>query len=131
MSNWELKANLAGNTLESEIYRQVRAIAKDNQDEIERRYPKIMRRVSGYNLDEVLKEEPFNMARIVVGSEGTLCVVTEAKVNLVSRPEFKGLAVLHFRHLLEACEAAWEVLTHAPAAVELKTRPSLTDAAVP
>jgi len=119
LTNRELEAKLAGDTLESEIYRQMRSIATENRDEIERRYPKIMRRVSGYNLDEFVKEEPFNLVPVVVGSEGTLCVVTEAKVNLVPLPRFKGLGVLHFHHMVEACEATWEVLKHDPAAVEL------------
>ncbi len=119
LADRELEVKLAADTLESEIYRQVRCVSREHRDEIERRYPKIMRRVSGYNLDEFVTEGPFNLARMVVGSEGTLCVVTEAKVNLVPRASFKGLAVLHFRHLVEACEATWEVLKHDPTAVEL------------
>ena len=139
----ELEAALAGSGLESEIYRQVRHIAQENRDEILARYPKIMRRVSGYNLDDFLsdgdslsatpkpfgprseleirspKGQAFNMARMVVGSEGTLCVVTEAKVNLVPVPARKALAVLHFNDIVQACEATWEILQHRPAAVEL------------
>ena len=115
----ELEGKLSGESLESEIYRQVQRIALDQRNEIEQRYPKVFRRVSGYNLDEFVRAESFNLARMVVGSEGTLCVVTEAKVNLVPRPKFKGLAVLHFYHLVEACEATWGVLKHDPAVVEV------------
>ena len=131
----ELEAKLAGDGLESEIYRHVQRIAQENRDEILSRYPRIMRRVSGYNLEDFvgngasfgLDQEspprtmvgPFNMARMVVGSEGTLCVVTEAKLGLVPSPRRKALAVLHFRHLVEACEATWDILQHGPAAVEL------------
>ena len=87
--------------------------------EIEARYPKIMRRVSGYNLDSFLGEEPVNLTKMVVGSEGTLCVVTEAKVNLVPRPTMTSLSVLHFRDIIEASEATKEVLKHGPSSVEV------------
>ena len=131
----ELEAKLAGGGLESDIYRQMISIAQENRDEILARYPKLMRRVSGYNLDDFINHGPpshyaqegsrgtmtgpFNMARMVVGSEGTLCVVTEAKVNLVPVPVKKALAVLHFHDIVQACEATWEILQHGPAAVEL------------
>ncbi len=127
----ELEAKLNGIGLESDIYRGVRRIARENSDEIEARYPKIMRRVSGYNLDEFLPDRPstdaqgersrtpFNMTRMVVGSEGTLCVVTEAKVNLVPRPTKTSLSVLHFRDIVEASEATREVLKHNPSSVEV------------
>ena len=121
-----LEAKVAGTGLESEIYRQIRRIAEENRDEILARFPKIMRRVSGYNLDDFLSGGgagsggvPFNMSRMVVGSEGTLCVITEAKINLVPRPARKALAVLHFHDIVQACEAATEILEHKPAAIEL------------
>ena len=115
----EVESRLSGTGLESEIYRQVARVARENRDEIAARYPNIMRRVSGYNLDDFIGDGPVNMARMVVGSEGTLCVVTEVKVNLVPVPARKALAVLHFRDIAEACEATWELLGHNPAAVEL------------
>ena len=119
LESQEMESRLSGAGLESEIYRQVKRIARENRDEIAARYPNIMRRVSGYNLDDFMGDGPVNMARMVVGSEGTLCVVTEAKVNLVPVPARKALAVLHFHDIVEACEAAWELLGHSPAAVEL------------
>ena len=125
----ELETKLSGAGLESDIYRGVHRIARENLDEIEARYPKIMRRVSGYNLDEFFPDRvrsdrvqagsPINMTRMVVGSEGTLCVVTEAKVNLVPRPTMTALSVLHFRDIVEASEATREVLKHDPSSVEL------------
>ena len=122
-----LDAKLSGNDLEAQVYREVSRITEQDRAEILSRYPKIMRRVSGYNLDEFLDhpashETPgklFNMARMVVGSEGTLCVVTDAKINLVPVPKAKGLAVLHFQDLVQACEATWEILRHGPTAIEL------------
>ena len=115
----ELETKLSGTGLEADIYRGIRRIARDNRDEIESRYPKINRRVSGYNLDEFLTDEKFNMTRMVVGSEGTLCVVTEAKVNLVPRPTMTSLSVLHFKGIIEASEATKEVLKHGPSSVEV------------
>ena len=110
----ELEGKLSGSGLESEIYRGVRRLAQENAAAIEQRYPKIMRRVSGYNLDEFLTDSPFNMARMVVGSEGTLCVVTEAKIKLVPRPTMTGLSVLHFADIFQASEAVKEILGHGP-----------------
>ena len=115
----ELEAKLNGEGLESDIYRGVLQIARENLAEIEARYPKIMRRVSGYNLDSFLGEEPVNLTKMVVGSEGTLCVVTEAKVNLVPRPTMTSLSVLHFADIFEASEATKEVLKHGPSSVEV------------
>ena len=115
----ELEAKLTGEGLESDIYRGVLRIARENLAEIEARYPNIMRRVSGYNLDSFLGEEPVNLTKMVVGSEGTLCVVTEAKVNLVPTPTMTSLSVLHFRDIFEASEATKEVLKHGPSSVEV------------
>ncbi|MCI0878613.1 MAG: FAD-binding protein [Chloroflexi bacterium] len=115
----QLEAKLSGTGLESDIYREVRRIAQDNLPEITARYPQIMRRVSGYNLDQFLSDDPFNMARMVVGSEGTLCLVTEAKLNLVPRPTMTALSVLHFADIVQASEATREVLKHQPSSIEV------------
>ena len=119
----ELEGRLSAGGLEGDIYRGVMRIAAEQQVEIERTYAKIQRRVSGYNLDEFVPQAglagPVNLARMVVGSEGTLCVVTEAKVNLVSRPTMTSLCVLHFRSVFDASEATMKVLGHDPSSVEL------------
>ena len=115
----ELETMLAGESYESELHRKVKRIAQENRDEILGRYPKIMRRVSGYNLDDFLEDSPFNMSRMIVGSEGTLAVITEAKLNLVPVPAWKGLALLHFDDMVRACESTRDILEHKPAAVEL------------
>ena len=62
-------------------------------EEIERRYPKILRRVGGYNLDEFIKKQPFNLARMVIGSEGTLATVVEAKLKIIPLPQAKVLGI--------------------------------------
>ena len=73
-----LEAKMRGGTFEGDIYRSLFEIGEDNRDEVLSRYPKIQRRVSGYNLDEFVGGNNFNMARFVVGSEGTLVTITEA-----------------------------------------------------
>ena len=126
----ELEAKLSGAGLESEIYRGVRRLAQDNDAAIRAQYPSIMRRVSGYNLDEFLTEpvgpyagsansHGFNLTRMVVGSEGTLCVATEAKVNLVPRPTMTALSVAHFHDIFQASEAVKEILNHGPSSIEI------------
>jgi FAD/FMN-containing dehydrogenase/Fe-S oxidoreductase len=115
----ELESKLSGTGLESDIYRGVLRIAREHLPEIEARYPKIMRRVSGYNLDNFMNEGPVNLARMAVGSEGTLCVTTEARVNLVPRPTMTALSVLHFADIFQASEATREVLRHPVSAVEI------------
>ena len=124
LSASELEARLSGGGLEGDIYRGVLRIAREQKDEIDRTYARIQRRVSGYNLDEFILDDdrnngPVNLARMVVGSEGTLCVVTEAKVNLVQRPTMTALSVLHFRSVFDACEATMRVLQHDPSSVEM------------
>ena len=115
----QLETKMRGDSFEADIYRKLFDIGEANRDEILARYPKIQRRVSGYNLDEFVGGSDFNMARFVVGSEGTLLAINEAKVRIVPHPKFKALAVLHFSELLESMEATVAILEHDPAAVEL------------
>jgi Fe-S oxidoreductase/FAD/FMN-containing dehydrogenase len=115
----ELAVRLRGSGLEAGAVRVLRDLAERHRDEIHARYPKIMRRVGGYNLDEFVPGRPFNLAKILVGSEGTLAATIEAKVKVVPRPKVTALAVVHFRSLLEALEATTEILPCGPSAVEL------------
>ncbi|MGH2405696.1 MAG: FAD-binding and (Fe-S)-binding domain-containing protein, partial [bacterium] len=106
---------------EGNLYRGVLDVVERDRDEIDRRYPRLLRRVAGYNLPEMFLR-PFNLARLIVGSEGTLGVVTEATVRVVPRPQHAAIAVVHFRDLLEALEATQVILPHGPSAVELIDR---------
>ncbi len=108
--------------LEGRIYREVARIRERYGDEIRRRYPAWWRRVAGYNLDELVKDRPLNLARLVVGSEGTLATVVEARVRLVRRPPATALDVIHFRDLQEAMECSQSILETGPYAVELTDR---------
>ena len=119
-----LEAKRALRTIEGAAYREVPRIAAEQREEIERRYPKIMRRVSGYNLDaftpdNVAEDGPVDLTQLIVGSEGTLAVITEARMRLVPLPAARGVAAVHFGSVVEACEAAVPALAHDPSAVEL------------
>jgi FAD/FMN-containing dehydrogenase/Fe-S oxidoreductase len=107
-----------GGTLAAACYRAVTRLAREHAEEIDRRYPKVLRRVGGYNLDEFARGSR-NLSKLIVGSEGTLGVVLEAKVRLVPLPRAKAVLAVQFADLLEALEATPAILTHSPSAVEV------------
>ena len=118
LSGDELETKMRSQGLEGDIYRELFRIGEANRDEILSRYPKIQRRVSGYNLDEFVSGNTFNMARFVVGSEGTLITITGANLRVVPQPKYKGLAAINFSELIESMEATVATLELEPAAVE-------------
>jgi FAD/FMN-containing dehydrogenase/Fe-S oxidoreductase len=119
----ELETACAGQGLAAACHRTVRALARDCAEEIERRFPKVLRRVGGYNLDEFVDpSRPFNLAKIIVGSEGTLALVVAAKINLVPLPIAKAVLAIEFDDLLDALAATPSVLRHRPSAVEVMDR---------
>ena len=118
LSSGMLDAKLKSGSLEGEIYRELNSIATNAADAVEARFPKILRRVGGYNLDLIQNKAALNLAKLTVGSEGTLVAVTEAKLNLEPIPKFKGLSVLHFTDISSAMEATVATLEQNPAAVE-------------
>jgi FAD/FMN-containing dehydrogenase/Fe-S oxidoreductase len=94
-------------------------IVEAHRDEIERRFPRIMRRVSGYNLDEFVRKPSFNLSRMLVGSEGTLAMCHRAKVRIEPRPPATALCVVHFNDIVESIRASDIILPFNPAAIEL------------
>ncbi|MFW5958546.1 MAG: FAD-binding and (Fe-S)-binding domain-containing protein [Natronomonas sp.] len=111
-------------TLEARIYETVRELVADNEDEIESRYPTLKRSVSGYNLHKVIStsddgETVINLSKLFVGAEGTLGVIVEATVSLVSKPDETALALYCFDDLVEALRAVPEALEYPVSAVEL------------
>ncbi len=114
----EVERKSKSDAIEGRAYREVFRLAQQNKNEILARYPKIMRRVSGYNLDEFIKPQPFNLARMIVGSEGTLATIVEAKMRLVPKPKWTAMDVIHFDDDIEALEAAQAILETAPYALE-------------
>ncbi len=115
----ELELKCRAQTPEGHIYGELTDIISSHRENILARYPKILRRVSGYNLDEFVKPQPLNLSRLVVGSEGTLACVVEAKLRLVRKPKHVALDVIHFREVWEALESSPAIVETAPYAVEL------------
>ncbi len=122
MSRAAWEALSAKTSFPGQLYRRVSEIVRENKDEIDRRFPRIMRRVAGYNLDEFVRQAHNNLAKLVVGSEGTLAVVTEARLNVVPLPKHRPLAIVHFKDLFEALDAVSPILEFEPSAVELLDR---------
>jgi FAD/FMN-containing dehydrogenase/Fe-S oxidoreductase len=127
LTEWDVRA--AGRSLEATAYRRVREIVEGHRDEIRHRFPRIPRRVSGYNLDvlnDAFAAEHSSASRgqaglhqLIVGSEGTLAVVTEAELRLVPVPKVRGLVVPQFATLTAAMDALAVCLEFHPSAVEL------------
>lgn len=105
-------------TREGDAYRTASTIARTHADEIDRRFPKIIRKVSGYDLTRL----GGSLVPLLVGSEGTLAVVAEAELALVPRPKFRGLLVPHFASMRSALDAVAACLELGPSAVELMDR---------
>ncbi|HEV2093918.1 MAG TPA: FAD-linked oxidase C-terminal domain-containing protein [Rubrobacter sp.] len=101
-----------------EIYKKLKDLRDEYADLIRERYPEIPRRVSGYNLDDLLPEKGFNVARALVGSEGTLCTILGAKVRLVHSPPSRSLLLLGYPTVYEAGDHVPEILEHGPVGLE-------------
>lgn len=108
--------------IEGQAYSEVQAVMENYADDIADGFPKVMRRVSGYNLDALCAPAPFDLSRLVVGSEGTLCAIVEARVRLVERPTHTVVMACHFDDLVEAMQANLHALDTDPSASELMDR---------
>jgi FAD/FMN-containing dehydrogenase/Fe-S oxidoreductase len=100
------------------LYAQLKAIRDKYADLIRRRFPRIPRRVSGYNLDELLPENGFHVARALVGSEGTCVTVLEARLRLIPSPRHRVLVSLGYTDAYCAADHVMEILESAPIALE-------------
>ncbi|MEU8276845.1 FAD-binding and (Fe-S)-binding domain-containing protein [Microbispora bryophytorum] len=100
------------------IYRELRAIVDEHADEIRRRFPGIPRRVSGYNLDQLLPEAGFDLARALVGSEGTLVTVLRAELRLVPAPKAECLLLLGYHDIDVAADAVPRIVRYGPLQLE-------------
>jgi len=92
------------------IYAQLRDLRDRTAALIRERFPDIPRRVSGYNLDALLPENGFDVARALVGTEGTCVVVLEATVRLTESPRYRALALLGYSDVYQAADAVPEIL---------------------
>ena len=114
----ELESIIAKGDRQSIIYAELKAIRDEYAQEIRARYPDIKRRVSGYNLDQLLPENGFNVARALVGSEGTCISVLQARVRLIENPMHKRLVVLGFEDIYRAGDSVPDLMPFKPIAME-------------
>ena len=123
--------------LEGAIYRNVHQIVSEKADVIRAGTPRHWRRCGGYNLFRFVDDVPetpyprrdenhFNLAQLITGSEGTLAVITECKLNLVPVPKMTALAIVHFDDAYSALDSAQVIVETKPSAVELLDHLSLT-----
>jgi FAD/FMN-containing dehydrogenase/Fe-S oxidoreductase len=107
-----------GTSGDSEIDRQLLELRDRYADLIRERYPQIPRRVSGYNLDDLLPEKGFNVARALAGTESTCVTYLEATVHLLHSPPHRSLLVLGYEDAPTAGDAVPTVLEHKPLGLE-------------
>src|SRR5881227_720033 len=101
-----------------EIYRKLKVLRDKYADLIRARYPDIPRRISGYNLDYLLPENGFDVAKALVGSECTCVMILEATVRLVPNPAARSLLVLGYEDVYSAADHVMEAMAHEPIGLE-------------
>ncbi|MGB5706242.1 MAG: FAD-linked oxidase C-terminal domain-containing protein [Arenicellales bacterium] len=110
----------------TELVQQLLLIGEQEQEELRARFPTVMRRVGGYNIDALAPDqEVINLAHLLVGSEGTLAISESIELKLSPLPEHKLLGVCHFPSFYEAMDAAQHLVKLEPTAVELIDRTML------
>ncbi len=140
---WQTKAD--GDDQSARVYREIKTLVETHEQEILARYPKVMRRVSGYNLDEFVDgagytgdigprsannqgKRTWNLANLVVGSEGTLAFLLSAKIRLTPNPKATALCVVHFDDDIDSLAAVPSINRFGPSAVEMLDRGVLVEA---
>jgi FAD/FMN-containing dehydrogenase/Fe-S oxidoreductase len=117
-SESELHEIVAAGGRRGEIYAGLRALRDRYATLVRQRFPNIPRRVSGYNLDQLLPEHGFHVARALVGSEGTCAVVLEATATLIPSPPHRALVGLGYPDTFRAADHVVEILEHRPIGLE-------------
>ena len=117
-SDAELDAIIREGGRRGDIYARLRAIRDQHADQIRARFPRIPRRVSGYNLDELLPENGFHVAHALVGTEGTCAVVLEAKLRLIHSPQHRTLVGVGYENAFVAADHVPEILEFKPIGLE-------------
>ncbi|HEU4782602.1 MAG TPA: FAD-binding oxidoreductase, partial [Ktedonobacterales bacterium] len=117
-SDDELEGIIAEGGARGDIYRRLRDLRDRYGDLVRARYPKIPRRVSGFNLDQLLPENGFHLARALVGTEGACVTILEATLNLVHSPSHRVLLVLGYPDIYRACDHIMELLEQRPIGLE-------------
>jgi FAD/FMN-containing dehydrogenase/Fe-S oxidoreductase len=117
-SEGELTSIIAEGGRRGEIYEGLRRLRDKYAAQVRERFPRIPRRVSGYNLDELLPENGFHVARALVGTEGTCVTILEAICELKPSPQHRRLVALGFEDAFIAADHVPAVLEHKPIGLE-------------
>jgi FAD/FMN-containing dehydrogenase/Fe-S oxidoreductase len=117
-SGADLERIARGGGRRGEIYGKLQAIGGTYGDHIRERFPNIPRRVSGYNLNYLLPESGFHVARALVGSEGTCVTILEATCRLVESPPERVLLVAAYPDIYQCADHVPEIMTHKPIGLE-------------
>jgi FAD/FMN-containing dehydrogenase/Fe-S oxidoreductase len=118
MDSQALARATAGSGRQAQIFTGLQQLAQRYADEIRERFPDIPRRVSGYNLPALLPENGFDVARSIVGSEGTCVVILGAKLRLLPSPPARSLLVLGYPDVYTAADHVVDVMKFAPIGLE-------------
>jgi len=113
-SDVELEQIIREGGRRGEIYAGLKTLREKYADLVRARYPNIPRRVSGYNMNYLLPENGFNVARALVGSEGTCVTVLEATCQLVKSPQERVLLVIAYPDIYQCADRVPEVMQHTP-----------------
>jgi FAD/FMN-containing dehydrogenase/Fe-S oxidoreductase len=114
----ELSRIIAEGSRRSQIYAGLKSLRDTHATLIRERFPRIPRRVSGFNLDELLPENGFNVARALVGSEGTCITVLKSTLRLIKSPHYRTLVGLGFEDAFIAADFVPQIVEHKPIALE-------------
>ena len=117
-SDDELERIIAAGGRQGEIYAALKQLRDTYAGQIRAKFPQIKRRVSGFNLDQLLPENGFNVARALVGTEGTCAVTLQAKVRLVKSPAKRVIVVVGFTDIYTAADAVPHFMRCGPIAIE-------------
>ncbi len=117
-SEEELKRIIGAGGRKGEIYQQLKDLRDKYGDLIREKFPRIPRRVSGYDLPALLPEHGFNVAQAVIGSEGTCVTILEANMRLVPNPKVRSLLVLGYPDVYTAGAACSEIMEYQPIGLE-------------
>ncbi|MFM0171368.1 FAD-binding and (Fe-S)-binding domain-containing protein [Paraburkholderia sediminicola] len=117
-SDQELERIISAGGRQGEIYAALKQLRDTYAEQIRAKFPRIKRRVSGFNLDQLLPENGFNVARALVGTEGTCALTLQAKVRLVKSPAKRVIVVVGFTDIYTAADAVPHFMRCGPIAIE-------------
>lgn len=117
-----VEPSLSKNEEQNRIIQSILQIREKYRDEIASRFPHIPRRVSGYNLDELIKSGPLNPCKLVAGSEGSLGIIAKMKVAIAPCPKLTGLCLIYLDEMITGMTIVPELLAFNPLAIEMIDR---------